>query len=166
MIQKRKKAQFNFIDALIVIFIVGLIGIVVYGLAGGFRTTEQTERTDVTFDVRISNVKETALALITEGITVRDSVTGEVIGTVASVRTEKSRYYGGVHEDESGGYTLNVTEYPDEYDVYVTVVASGESDSRGVCSVGNIRILIGETVHFQVKSFSAVSHIVSKEIPE
>ena len=92
MIQKRKKVQFNFIDALIVIFIVGLIGIVVYGLAGGFRTTEQTERTDVIFDVRISNVKETALDLITEGITVRDSVTGEVIGTVASVRTEKSRY--------------------------------------------------------------------------
>ena len=166
MIQKRKKAQFNLIDVLIVIFIVGLIGIVVYGLSGGFRATEKTAQTDITFDVRISNVKETALPVITEGLTVRDSVTGDVIGTVVSVKTEKSRYYGGVHVDESGSYTLNVTEYPDEYDVYVTVSANGEFDERGICSVGNIRILIGETVHFQVKSFSAVSHIVNTEFPE
>ena len=166
MIQKKKKAQFNLIDMLIVIFIVGLIGLVVYGLSGGFRATEETENTEITFDVRISNAKETALPMITEGLTVRDSVTGNVIGTVVSVRTEKSRYHSGVREDESGSYALNVTEHPDEYDVYVTVRADGELDSRGICSVGNIRILIGETVHFQVKSFSAVSHIVNTEIPE
>ncbi len=164
MIQNRKKVQFNLLDALIVLLILGWIGIVVYGLFGGFRKTENTKSETLTFDVKISNVKETALPFITEGLLVNDSVTGEPIGTVVSVRTEKSRYYGGVHADENGDYALGMTEYPDEYDVYVTVSANAESDSRGIFYVGDIRMLIGEKVHFQVKSFSAVSYIVNTKI--
>ena len=164
--QNRKKVQFNLLDALIVLLILGLIGVVAYGLVGGFRQTEVSGLQDLVFDVRISNVKETALPLIKEGIAVKDSVTGEAIGTVVSVRTEKSRYYSGVHTDENGDYILNMTEYPDEYDVYVTVSARAMPDERGIFYIGNIRLLIGETVHFQVKSFSAVSYIVDVVIPD
>lgn len=164
MIQNKKKVQFNLLDVLIVILILGLIGVVVYGLVGGFQNTEDTAPAAVTFDVRISNIKKTALPFIKEGLVVRNSVTGEEIGTIVSVRTEKSRYYGGVHEDENGSYVLDVTEHPDEYDVYVTVSARAEEDSRGIFYIGDIRMLIGEPVYFQVKSFSAVSYIVNTEV--
>ena len=163
MIQNRKKATFNLLDALIIILILGLIGTVVYGLFGGFRNSDSAQSAAFNFDVKISNVKATALPLIAEGAVVKDSVTGESIGTVVSVKTEKSRYYGGVQTDENGIYSLVATNYPDEYDVYVTISANAEDDGRGIFYVGDIRMLIGETVHFQVKSFSAVSHIVKTE---
>ena len=67
MIQNRKKATFNLLDALIVILILGLIGTVVYGLFGGFRNTNGTQSAEYSFDVKISNVKGTALPLIAEG---------------------------------------------------------------------------------------------------
>ena len=160
MIQNRKKATFNLLDALIVILILGLIGTVVYGLFGGFRNTDKAESAEFRFDVKISNVKKDALPLIAEGALVKDSVTGESIGTIVAVKTEKSRYYGGVQTDEDGIYSLVVTNYPDEYDVYVTISSNAKEDNRGIFYVGDLRMLIGETVHFQVKSFSAVSYIV------
>jgi hypothetical protein len=166
MIQNKKRATFNLLDALILILILGLIGMVVYGLFGGFRDLNTTQPTEFKFDVKISNVKVTALPLIFEGALVKDSVTGESIGTIVSFKTEKSRYYGGVQTDENGVYSLAVSNYPDEYDVYVTISSNAKEDSRGIFYVGDIRMLIGETVHFQVKSFSTVSHIVKTEHPD
>lgn len=163
MIQNKKRATFNLLDALILILILGLTGMVVYGLFGGFRNLNTTQPEEFHFDVKISNVKAAALPLIEEGALVKDSVTGESIGTVVSVKREKSRYYGGVQTDENGIYSLIATTYPDEYDVYVTISSNAKEDGRGIFYVGDIRILIGEKVNFQVKSFSAVSHIVKTE---
>lgn len=160
MIQNRKKAKFNLLDALIIILMLALIGTVIYGLFGGFRDPESEGPSEFTFDVKLSNVQETALSLIAEGMTVKDSVTGESIGTIVAVKTEKSRYYGGIQTNENGIYSLIVSNYPDEYDVYVTISASAEKDKRDIFYVGDIRMLVGETVHFQVRSFSAVSYIV------
>lgn len=164
MIQKRKKSQFNLIDVLIVMVILGLIATAAYWIFGGFRDSRDADSAPLTFEVRISNVQEAALPLITEGLAVKDSVTGDTLGTILSVKTEKSRHYGGVYKDENGGYTLGTSEYPDEYDVYVTVSANAESDERGIYTVGSVRVLIGETVYFQIRSFSAVSYIVSTAI--
>ena len=166
MDQKRKKVQFNLIDALIVIVILGLIGVAAYLLLGDFQTAEAPGNVDMTFEVRISGVKENMLPYITEGLSVKDSVGGHSLGRIVAVRAEKSDYYGGVHKNESGDYVLNVTEHPDEYDVYVTVSANAVSDDRGIYKVGSTRMLIGEAVHFQVKSFAAVSYIVNTEISE
>ena len=166
MIQKSKKAQFNLIDVLVIMFILGLIAVVIYWMFGGFQINEQAKREAITYEIRISNVKESSLPFIKEGLSVRDSVTGEVLGTIASVRSENSRYYGSAYSDGKGGYVLNSTEHPEEYDVYVTISAEAESDNRGIYTVGATRMLIGEKVHFQVKSFSAVSYIVNTEIPE
>ena len=166
MIQNRKKAQFNLLDALIVLFILAMIGTVLYGLFGGFHKQDTAKPAEFNFDVKIPNVNATALPLITEGALVKDSVTGAEIGTVVSVRTEKSRYYGGARADEDGNYSLSVTNYPNQYDVYVTVSAHADEDKRGIFYVGGIRMLIGETVHFQVKSFSAISYIVKTAAAE
>ncbi len=166
MIQRNKKAQFNLIDALIIIFILGLIAVVIYWMFGGFRVDEKAKSDPVTFEVRISNVKESSLPFIAEGMSVSDSVTGETIGTIVAVSSDNSRYYGSAYADEKGNYVLNATDHPEEYDIYVTISADAKSDNRGIYTVGTIRMLIGETVHFQVRSFSSVSHIVNTELPE
>lgn len=166
MVQKRKKAQFNLIDAFIIVFIVAVIATAAYLLFGNSGGPSDNGDFDLTFEVRISEVKQEALPFIYEGITVRNSVTGEELGTVISVRTEKSRYYGGVTEDGQGNYVLNSGEYADRYDVYVTISAKSRLDNNGIHTVDQIRMLIGSPVHFKVKSFAALSYVVNVNIPE
>ncbi|MBE6664787.1 MAG: DUF4330 family protein [Ruminococcaceae bacterium] len=170
MVEKRKKARFNWIDALIVIFILAVIATAAYFLIGSFKPDENQGGEDFKIEIRIENVKKESLesleslSLLQPETVVKDAVTGEEIGKIFSVRTEKSRYYGGLVEDENG-YTLGTAESEDEYDVYITISTDAEQDSRGIYTVNGIRMLIGETVHFKIKSFAATAYIVKTEVP-
>jgi len=167
MAQKRKKTKFNLIDVLIVMIMLAVIAVTLYLLFGGFSNFSGSDKKDLTFEVRISGVKQGALPLFREGIAVKDSVKNEAIGTIVSVRTEKSRHYGGVVQNENGDYVLSSAESEDEYDVYVTVSASADRNENGIYTVGeDTKLLIGAPVHFKIKSFAATSYIVGTNIPD
>jgi hypothetical protein len=160
MMQQRKKIRFNFIDALIILLILAVIAAASYLIY----TAMHKPRAAITngtieFEVRISNVDASALPLIKEGDTVKDSVTGEVLGKILSVSAEKAKYVGNVAVEEDGNLTLAVTDYDDLYDVYVKISADALADDRGICTVGTTRILIGSPVYFKVTSFKSVSYI-------
>lgn len=159
MFQQRKKARFNFIDALIIIFILAVIAAAVYLVMTAIRQPRAASTGNIEFDVRISSVDEACLPLIKAGDTVKDSVTGAVIGTIVDVRSEKAQYYGKVAVEEDGVLTLATTDYEDKYDVYVKITTSAEKDERGIHIVGNTRIVIGSAVYFKVPSFKSVSYI-------
>ncbi len=171
MEQKRKKVRFNLIDTIIVIFILAVIAVAAYFLFGNFEFTFDRGDKDIQFEIRIENVRKESLeslenqSLLASGTTLRNSVTGEEIGTISSVRTEKSRYYGGLVQGEEG-YTLGTMESENVYDVYITVSAVAERDDRNVYTVDDIRVVIGEAVHFKVKSYAATAYIVKTEIPD
>ena len=159
MLQQRKKARFNFIDALIILFIIAVIAVAAYLVVSVFRQPRTMNTGNIEFDVRISDVDESSLPLIKNGDTVKDSVTGSVLGTIVDVRYEKAKYYGTVAVEEEGLLTLATTDYEDKYDVYVKISTSAEKDERGIHTVGSTRIVIGSTVYFKVPSFAAVSYI-------
>lgn len=159
MLQQRKKARFNFIDALIILFILAVIAAAVYLVMNVFRQPRAVNAGNIEFDVRISDVDESVLALIKEGDTVKDSVTGSVLGKIVSVRSEKAKYYGTVAVEEDGILTLATTDYEEKYDVYVKISTSAEKDERGIHTVGSTRIVIGSTVYFKVPSFASVAYI-------
>ena len=159
MVQQRKKARFNFIDAAILLCILAVIGILVYLVIGIIREPRALSNGKMEFDVRISNVDESSLALIKEGDTVKDSVTGTVLGTIVGVRSEKSQYYGKVAVEEEGILTLATTDYENQYDVYVKISSDALKDERGIHTIGNTRIVIGSPVYFKVPSFTSVSYI-------
>lgn len=169
MVEKRKKVRFNWIDALIVIFILAVIAAAAYFLVDSFNPKENQGAEDFKVEIRIENVKKESLesleslSLLQPETVVKDAVTGEEIGKIFSVRTEKSRYYGGLVEGENG-YILGTVESDDEYDVYITVSADAEQDARGIYTVNGIRMLIGESVHFKIKSFAATAYIVKTEV--
>lgn len=170
MLQERKKVRFNLIDTVIVIFILAVIVMAVYFLFGNFNFDNGQENADFRFEIRIENVKKESLeslenlSLLKPETAVKNSVTGEEIGKIYSVRTEKSKYYGGLIQTENG-YTLGMTESEDEYDVYITISSNAEQDSRGIYMVNDIRMIIGESVNFKIKSFAATAYIVKTEIP-
>ncbi len=159
MLQQRKKARFNFIDALIILFILAVIAAAAYLIINIFRQPRMANSGTIEFDVRISSVDESSLALIKNGDTVKDSVTGAVIGKIVDVRTEKAQYYGTVAIEEDGAMTLPITDYNDKYDVYVKISANAEKDDRGIHTVAGTRIVIGSTVYFKVPSFASISYI-------
>lgn len=173
MVRERKKVRFNLIDAVIVVFILAVIAVAAYFLIGSFRPVDNQSKGNFLFEIRIENVKKESLDTLetlfspdTEGnrTVVRDSVTGEEIGKIESYRKEKSKYYGGLVQDENG-YILRVTESEDEYDVYITISTEAEADSRGIYQVNKLRMIVGEAVHFKIKSFAATAYIVKTEIP-
>ena len=169
MLQERKKVRFNLIDAVIVVFILAVIALAAYLLFGSFKQSVDHGTKSLKFEIRIENVKKESLetleksALLVPLTTVRNAVTGEEIGTIFSVRTEKSRYYGGLIQDENG-YTLDTKEFEDEYEGYITISATADRDSRGIYTVDGIRMLIGEEVNFKIKSFAETAYIVKTEI--
>lgn len=160
MIQQRKKTRFNFIDALIVLLIIAVIAGAGYLLFTAIRQPRTATNGKVEFDVRIANVEASCLPLIKVGDKVKDSVTGELLGTIVSVQAEKSKYVGNVAvEQDDGSLTFAVTDYEDQYDVYVKISADAMADERGIATVGSTRIVIGSPVYFKVPSFKSISYI-------
>lgn len=157
---EKKQTRFNFIDALIVLIVLAIIGAAVYLIAfkGSGILTANGET--IAYTVRISGVDEASLPLFKENETVKNSSTGEVIGKIRFVRTEKSKHYGTTAIKAENGYTLEVTEHPDKYDVFVTVSANVKKDKNGIRKLGDLRILIGSAVNFKIPSFASVSYIV------
>ena len=156
-----KKARFNFIDALIILVILAIIGAAVYLVAMERHTNRSANLGNVDYVVRISGVSEDALAFITVGDTVKDSVSGETMGIIRAVRTEKTAYYGSfAKKNADGNYVLTKSQYPDRYDVYVTISANAVEDARGIYYLGTTKLLTGSAVYFKVPSFAAVSYVI------
>lgn len=170
MVRERKKVRFNLIDAVIVIFILSAIAVAAYFLFGILRPADNQSKGNFKFEIRIENVNKASyeslesLEILKEGRVVKNAVTGEEIGTIDTFRFEKSKYYGGLVPMEDG-YTLGMTESEDEYDVYITVSTNAKKDSRGIYQVDQLRMIVGEAVHFKIKSFAATAYIVNTEIP-
>ena len=155
-----KKARFNFIDAIIILVILAVIGSAVYFIVFGNHANRSANMGNIDMVVRLSGVDEDALPFIYIGATVKDSVSGEVIGTVRYVRTEKTRYYGSnAIKNKDGTYTLPESQYPDRYDVYVTLSGNATQNNHGIYMIGNTKILIGSAIYFKVPSFTSVAYI-------
>ncbi len=157
----QKKTRFNFVDAVILLIVLAVIATAVYLIVNELKPTQKPRQTGtMDFTVRIASVDEAALSLFTNGIFVKDSVTGETIGEIVAVRSEKTKYYGTVAvSDGNGGYVVPSSEYSEKYDVYVTVLCSAETVSRGIQQVGSTKLLIGATVYFKIPSFTSISYI-------
>ncbi len=156
----QKKTRFNFIDVVILLIVLAIIGAAIYLVATDLAATNASRQTaNMTFTVRLSALEGDALSLIADGVTVKDSANGNVIGTIIAVSTERTKYYGSVPVFEDGIYTIPVSEYPDKFDVYVTIRTEAGMDSRGIPYVGSNKLLVGAPIFFKVPSFTAVTYI-------
>jgi len=159
MTSNKQKTRFNFIDVLIILIILAVVGAAVYLIVTGNMEARRSESTNIEFTVRISSVDEQYLSLIKENETVKDSSTDKAIGTIKRIRAEKTRYYGNTAVPAENGYTVTAAEYDDKYDVYITISAYAKADDRGIYRIGNSRILVGAPIYFKVPSFTSVSYI-------
>ena len=167
MVQQKKKIRFNFIDAMIVLLILAVIGTAIYLVVGDFQPkNKMIEGGNVTIRVRLSGIDNSALSLIqkarSEGLEVKDSVTGEKIGTLVGYEAgRKTKYYGKTAVlNEEGVYVVPSQEYEDQFDVDVVISVDAEIDNRGIYTVAGNRLLIGSPIHFKIPSFAAIAYVV------
>ncbi len=156
------KTRFNFVDVLVILVILAIIGASVLLILNRDDLLNLGEEVPVEYVVRISKVKADYLPLIKEGETVKNSSDGKEIGTILSVKTEPSPVYGDTAiSDGNNGLTVSLGEAEDSFDVYVTIKTDASRDQRGILSTDGIRLLVGSTVYFKIPSFTSVSFITS-----
>lgn len=147
----KPQSRFNFVDIIVILTLLAILAVFGYMLLLRDSPIPGNQSAEVTYTVKLSGINEKYLDCIVIGNTVRNSSDGSEIGTIQSVSSIKSRYVTTEGK-------VQIVEYPDIYDVYVTVVSPCSIDERNITYIGGMRILVGSPVNFAVTSFSHISY--------
>lgn len=162
----KTKTRFNFVDVIIILAIIAVIAAIVWIVLvqSGTVSTEKTVRVEYT--LRFTLVREEYATYVKTGDTVKNSSTGNDIGSVIAVRRpEKSKYYDiRTTVDEGGEQTVQVSEYPNLYDVFVTVASDATLSDSGIATVDGDKILIGSPMYFRDGLFAKEGFVTAFEI--
>ena len=155
--RERTRGRFNFVDVLIIVMVLAIIAVIVYMRVSDKKVAVSSEKS-VTYTVRLSGVNEDFLPIIRNGETVYDSSTGKSVGTITSVRSEKTKYIGKtITSDTLGNRYINISEDDNLYDVYVTINVIADVDRRGIAYAGKNKILVGSRIYFRCGTFAGTS---------
>ena len=165
---EKKSRRFNFVDLLLILLVLAIIAGAVYLFSPGsvFKKMGTTEHGTLSYTVEFHGVDGEYLNKIKENDVVVDSVTKNILGTVAAVDyNTKQTVLEYVKNEDDGTYSGVLSEYPNQYTVIVTITASAEHVSGDGYFVNNCRIAVGESMALRFPDFVAEGHCISM-IPE
>ena len=170
---KSKKGRFNFVDLILVVVLLLIIGILVYSFSPVSLIKKWTgsEKVDIQYEIEITNVDSNVIDLIKADAVVTDSVTKSEIGTVTMVnRTDYVEYqpYEVInHETDADenikhkvDYTLEKVGYPNKYNLNVTVTVSADYSEGTGYTVGSTRIAVGEKLNIKFPDYICEGYCV------
>ena len=163
MDNKKQKARFGFVDAVIIILILSVAAAITYLilLQNGNVKPENKPRT-IEYSVKLTAIKEEYRSALAAGNEVFDSATDMPLGYISNIRWEPTQYYDS-KADENGN--IPVYAYSDVYDAYVTIVCDNATvDETGFCNIGNTRILVGSQIYFSSGYLNSVGYCTRFEI--
>lgn len=145
MNNEKGKTRFGFADAVIILLIIAVAAAITYLVMLQNGKVKEADYKTVEYSVKITSVEEEHLSALVLGAEVFDSATGNPIGYITNIRSEKAKYASS-EEDERGNVPVMV--YDDIYDVFVTVVCTSATvNETGFCNIGNLRILVGSQIY-------------------
>ena len=102
MDNKKQKARFGFVDAVIIILILSVAAAITYLilLQNGNVKTDNEPRT-VEYSVKLTAIKEEYRSALAAGNEVFDSATGTSLGYISNIRWEPTQYFDS-KADENG----------------------------------------------------------------
>lgn len=156
-IGKRKPSRFNLIDALLILIAVLLILALVYVFApfSKIRDLSSKQTKSIQYMVEILNVEESFIDKISVNDTVIDSVSKNALGTVTVVD-----YNTKYSELQYVNQQATLVEYPDRYNVVVTVTATADYVEGSGYSVNGTRIAVGEPLAVRFPGFVGEGYCV------
>ena len=153
--KKKKQGRFNLIDFLIVLIILSLVASIVYLFSpvSLVRRFLAKESQNIYYTVEFQGVDEAFISKITENQTVVHSVSKNAMGTVTAVdyNTKYTELQLAYDEEEAVGV---LAEYPNRYNVVVTIYSESEYVEGSGYSVNGQRIAVGEKMALRFPDYA------------
>ncbi|MCL2753101.1 MAG: DUF4330 domain-containing protein [Defluviitaleaceae bacterium] len=153
---ENKKTKFNFIDVLIIIFVIAAIA---FGAWFFFVRSGDSEIREVRFTVEI---RETPLGMHQNfplGASVLESVFNFHLGYIENVDHKPSTEPTFNHDTQ----TLHMTEIPNHYDILVTIISSANVNESRIM-VEETALRVGNLIHLRGQGFAGYGFIIEIEI--
>lgn len=162
---KKKSKKFNFVDFLVIILILAIVGTGIYLLspASFLKNLQSGKEGTLIYTIEIKGVDSEYLAKIEENDAVIDSVTKVSLGTVTTVdrNTKHSVFECRESTENPGTYEGVFAEYPDQYDVIVTITADAEYVPQSGYFVNHRRIAVGEKISLRFPNYVGEGYCIS-----
>lgn len=157
---KKKKRKFNFIDLLIVLVILAVVGIIAYVFSpwGHIEKLWSKDTAELTYLVEIKDVDINYIEKIREGDSAVNAVTKNSMGKIAEVVSVESAYVYDYALDENGEMRCVVSEKPNKFNVTVKIVAEATYTKNVGYSVNGCRVAIGESFDLRFPLYSCVGY--------
>lgn len=169
---KAKKAKrFNIVDLLLILIAIMLVFVLVYVFSpvSWVRSLIYNQQKTIEYTIEIRNVDEAFLDSIKENDVVIDSVTKNTIGKVSKIDDEKPNYselqlVQTPGKDDDGNDILSnkgaLVEYPDKYNIVITVAATADYAVGKGYSVNSTDIRVGEQLSLNFPNFTCVGYCI------
>lgn len=158
----QKKRRFNVVDFLLIVLVLAIIGGVIYLFLPGsvIRNMGSSTSGSLSYTVELKGVDSVYLNKIKENDIVVDSVSKTTIGTVTAV-DYNTKYTVLEYTEKDGQYEGVLADYPDRYNVLVTITTTAEYTPKKGYSVSGCRIAVGEALNLRFPDFAYEGHCIS-----
>ena len=161
---EKKQRKFLFVDFLIILLILAIVGGAVYLFSPGSflnKTRKSTEGTLI-YTVEIKGVSKDYLNKIQENDVVVHGATKSAMGTVSAVDyTNNDTVLDYVWNEKEEAYVGTLVPSPDQYSVLVTITASADYVAEDGYFVNNTRVAVGEGMALRFPNFAVEGYCIS-----
>ena len=165
---KKKKGRFNFVDLTLVLVLILLIGVLVYSFSpvSLIKKWANKDVRNIQYEVEITNVDAEFIDLIKNNASVSDSITKSSLGTVTMVNRTNYVDYKVIEEVVKEGetekivYSVVPVEYPNKYNLNVTITVSSDYTEGSGYTVDSTRIAVGEKLYLKFPDFKCEGYCV------
>lgn len=160
--KSEKKRRFNFVDFLLIVLVLAIIAGAIYlFLPGSFiRNIGNSTSGTLSYTVELKGVDAEYINKIKENDIVVDSVSKVTIGTVTAV-DYNTKYTVLEYTENEGQYEGVLADYPDRYNVLVTITTAADYTPKKGYSVDSCRIAVGEALSLRFPDFAYEGHCIS-----
>lgn len=164
-VKNKKRIGFNFIDVLIILFVLAFIFVVINVVSpmSVLKKFFADDSVTIKYTVEFTAVDEAYLESIKESDAVVDAVSKHSLGTV-DVVDNNTLYTSLEYNEEDGSASLSVHE--GKYNVTVTITALGSYAEGEGYSVNGKRIAVGEKMSLRFPSYVAEGYCIALSVEE
>ena len=166
--KKNKNGRFNFVDFTLIVILLLVIGLLVYSFSPISLIKKWTNKDtrNIQYEVEFTNVDEEFIYMIKADTSVSDAITKSSVGTVTMVNSTKYVEYKTVEtvrqegEEEITEYTVVPVEYPNKYNLTVTITVAADFSEGTGYTVNSTRIAVGEKMSLKFPNFKCEGYCV------
>ncbi len=155
---KKKRGKFNFVDATLILILLLVIAALIYVFSpiSLIKNMMLSQEKTIEYTILVTDVEIDSLEKFEEQVSLIDSVNKGTLGTVTTIKADTHTEYTPVKDTNKDGeevYVMKKIEYPDKYDVLITVRTTADYIKDQGYTVGSTRIAVGEKMNLKFPNY-------------